>query len=126
VRHRAGNRRPKAAPIRFGEGAATRVAPSFGEPAAEPLYLVCAHGRRDVCCARFGGPLARALSAAHPLQVWETTHVGGHRYAANLVILPHGLYYGPGPARRISIVIAAAILRDHDNRLTVAARLGRP
>jgi len=69
--------------------------PSFGRPAAEPLYLVCAHGRRDVCCARFGGPLARALSAAHPAEVWETTHVGGHRYAANLVILPHGLYYGP-------------------------------
>ena len=22
-------------------------------------------------------------------------HVGGHRFAANLVLLPHGLYYGP-------------------------------
>lgn len=69
--------------------------PSFGEPHQDPLYLVCAHGRRDVCCARFGGPLARALSTAHPGRTWETTHVGGHRYAANLVILPHGLYYGP-------------------------------
>jgi Sucrase/ferredoxin-like len=69
--------------------------PSFGVPETEPLYLVCTHGRRDVCCARFGVPLARALSAAHPAQVWETTHVGGHRYAANLVLLPHGLYYGP-------------------------------
>jgi hypothetical protein len=69
--------------------------PSFGEPHTEPLYLVCTHGRRDVCCARFGLPLARALGAAHPGQVWETTHVGGHRFAANLVLLPHGLYYGP-------------------------------
>jgi hypothetical protein len=68
--------------------------PSFGSPAAGPLILVCAHGRRNVCCARFGGPLARALAGRYP-GVWETTHVGGDEYAANLVILPHGLYYGP-------------------------------
>jgi hypothetical protein len=68
---------------------------TFGSPTAEPLYLVCAHGRRDACCARFGVPLARELAGHYPDQVWETTHVGGHRYAANLVILPHGLYYGP-------------------------------
>jgi hypothetical protein len=60
-----------------------------------PLLLVCAHGRRDRCCARFGVPPARELAARYPDQVWETTHVGGHRFAANLVILPHGLYFGP-------------------------------
>ena len=81
--------------------------PSFGRPAAEPLYLVCAHGRRDACCARFGVPLARALASAHPAQVWETTHVGGHRYAANLVILPHGLYYGPVSTVSATAAIAA-------------------
>jgi len=81
--------------------------PSFGAPAAAPLYLVCTHGRRDVCCARFGVPLARALAAAHPAQVWETTHVGGHRYAANLVILPHGLYYGPVDEISAAAAIAA-------------------
>ncbi|HVT68714.1 MAG TPA: sucrase ferredoxin, partial [Trebonia sp.] len=69
--------------------------PSFGTPARGPVYLVCTHGRRDACCGRLGAPLARALDAAYPGQVWESTHVGGHRYAANLVILPHGLYYGP-------------------------------
>jgi Sucrase/ferredoxin-like len=83
------------------------VRPSFGRPAAEPLYLVCAHGRRDVCCARFGVPLARALGAAHPAEVWETTHVGGHRYAANLVILPHALYYGPVDQATAAAAIAA-------------------
>jgi hypothetical protein len=74
---------------------ATGVAPSFGSWWPDPVYLVCTHGKRSVCCARFGGPLAQALAARHPGQVWETTHVGGHRFAANLVILPHGLYYGP-------------------------------
>jgi hypothetical protein len=69
--------------------------PSFGSPVSEPVFLVCTHARRSPCCGRFGAPIARALAARHPGQVWETTHVGGHRFAANLVILPHGLYYGP-------------------------------
>ncbi|HZB34239.1 MAG TPA: sucrase ferredoxin [Streptosporangiaceae bacterium] len=67
--------------------------PGFGEPTG-PLLLVCAHGRHNACCARAGGPLARALHARYGPEVWETTHVGGDRYAANLVCLPHGLYYG--------------------------------
>lgn len=60
----------------------------------EPMYLVCTHGRRDACCGRRGSQLARTL-AAGGYPVWETTHVGGHRFAPNFVILPHGLYYGP-------------------------------
>jgi hypothetical protein len=74
---------------------AAGIIPAFGSPVTEPVYLVCAHARRNACCARFGAPLALALASRHPGQVWETTHVGGHRFAANLVILPHGLYYGP-------------------------------
>jgi hypothetical protein len=70
-------------------------APGFGTPVTGPLILVCTHGRRNACCARLGGPLARALAARHAGQVWETTHVGGDLHAANMVILPHGLYYGP-------------------------------
>jgi hypothetical protein len=81
--------------------------PSFGASWAEPLFLVCTHGKRSVCCARFGGPLAQALTARHPGQVWETTHVGGHRFAANLVILPHGLYYGPVGAEAAIAAIGA-------------------
>jgi hypothetical protein len=62
--------------------------------AAGPMYLVCAHGSRNRCCARFGGPLARALAGGYPEHLWETTHLGGHKFAANMVLLPHGLYYG--------------------------------
>jgi hypothetical protein len=68
--------------------------PGFGDPVTDPVLLVCTHGRRNVCCARTGGPLARRLSARYGPLVWETTHVGGDRFAANLVCLPHGLYYG--------------------------------
>lgn len=68
-------------------------APDFGSPVAGPLLLVCTHGRHNACCARVGAPLARSLHERFD-DVWETTHVGGDRYAANLVCLPHGLYYG--------------------------------
>ena len=57
-----------------------------------PLYLVCAHGRHDPCCAIRGRPVAEALAAARPGAVWECSHVGGDRFAANLVALPHGLF----------------------------------
>jgi len=65
-----------------------------GEPSAEPVYLVCTHGRHDTCCALRGRPVADALARAYPQRTWECTHVGGDRFAANLVMLPHGIYYG--------------------------------
>ncbi|MEV4259153.1 sucrase ferredoxin, partial [Spirillospora sp. NPDC049652] len=73
--------------------------PGWGEPVEEPVFLVCTHGKRNACCARTGAPLARSLTKRFGDLVWETTHVGGDRYAANLVCLPHAVYYGNlGPA----------------------------
>ncbi|MGH3341294.1 MAG: sucrase ferredoxin, partial [Carbonactinosporaceae bacterium] len=83
--------------------------PGFGAAVTQPLLLVCTHGRRDSCCARYGRPAAVALCRSYP-GVWETTHVGGDRFAANLVCLPHGTYHGqvsPSVAARV----AAAALR---------------
>ncbi|MEU7000471.1 sucrase ferredoxin [Nonomuraea sp. NPDC046570] len=60
----------------------------------EPVFLVCTHAKRNACCARIGLPLARSLAEFLPDRVWETSHVGGDRYAANLVCLPHGIFYG--------------------------------
>ena len=85
----------------------TGIPLGFGRPADEPVFLVCAHAQRNACCARFGAPLARTLAARQPGQVWETTHVGGHRFAANLVILPHGLYYGPVGVAEATAAISA-------------------
>lgn len=59
-----------------------------------PLFCVCTHGSHDPCCAERGRPLAAALAADFPLQTWEITHVGGHRFAGNLVCLPDGDYLG--------------------------------
>jgi hypothetical protein len=69
------------------------VRPGF-EPVDGAIFLVCTHGRRDVCCAERGRPLAQALATALPHQTWESSHVGGDRFAGNLVAFPHGLYLG--------------------------------
>jgi hypothetical protein len=61
----------------------------------EPLFLACTHGKHDPCCARRGRPLFDALSEQLDSEsVWQCTHVGGDRFAGNLVCLPHGVYYG--------------------------------
>lgn len=60
----------------------------------EPLLLVCANGRRDRCCSELGRPVAGALAARWPDATWETTHLGGHRFAGTLLALPSGVALG--------------------------------
>ncbi|SDX95035.1 hypothetical protein SAMN05661080_01820 [Modestobacter sp. DSM 44400] len=69
---------------------------SAGTPSQTPTYLVCTHGAHDVCCAVRGRPLARSLPT-DPGDVWETSHLGGDRFAANVLVLPHGHVYGQVP-----------------------------
>jgi hypothetical protein len=66
----------------------------FGAPLAGPLFLVCTNGKRDACCALRGRALVAALAATTGDRVLESTHLGGHRFAGNLVCLPDGIVYG--------------------------------
>lgn len=94
----------------FGEDAELLEVPldgGAGSSSYEPVYLVCVHGRHDACCAIRGRPVAAALAAARPDAVWECSHVGGDRFAANLVALPHGLYYGRVTAANVLPVTEA-------------------
>ncbi len=68
----------------------------------EPLFAVCTHGRHDVCCAERGRPVAAALHAAQPAYAWECSHLGGDRFAANVLVLPEGLYYGRVEAEEVA------------------------
>jgi len=63
-------------------------------PLDEILYAVCTHGRHDKCCAKFGLPVYRAFREEVGKRVWECSHVGGDRFAANVVVFPYGIYYG--------------------------------
>src|SRR5207249_4701681 len=48
-----------------------------------------------------------ALAASHGELVWESSHIGGDRFAGNLVCLPHGLYFGRvGPAEAAEVADA--------------------
>lgn len=61
--------------------------------AARPLWLVCVHGRRDRCCASHGGAVFRAMQSCGA-EVWQSSHLGGHRFAACVLSLPEGFMYG--------------------------------
>lgn len=66
-----------------------------GVPLDHPLFVVCTHGKRDRCCAKYGHHLYDRLCAeTEPTWVWQATHVGGDRFAGNVVCLPEGLYFG--------------------------------
>ncbi|MGF6883965.1 hypothetical protein ABIA39_003793 [Nocardia sp. GAS34] len=69
-------------------------APGIGARVTDPVVLVCAHGKRDQCCALLGRPIAAGLAGVYPEQVWECSHTGGHRFAPAMVLLPGGLTYG--------------------------------
>jgi hypothetical protein len=88
-----------------------------------PIVLVCTHGRRDPCCARFGVPVYRELAKDYAREethhIFQTTHVGGHRFAANIVLLPHGYHFG-----RLDVAAARRVVRGYfQGRLTDLDRL---
>ena len=92
-----------------------------GEPCDESLFLVCTNGQRDLCCGQFGMPLYRQLSEQYGARVWQCTHIGGHRFAPNILCLPTGLVYGfVSPSRALAVVDAM-----NGNNLTLDLLRGR-
>ena len=83
-----------------------------GAPVDHPLFLVCTHVKHDRCCAKFGRPLYDAVrEQVEDEWVWQSSHVGGDRFAGNLVILPDGVYYGRVEPSEVWAVVAAALER---------------
>ncbi|MFF8835867.1 sucrase ferredoxin [Streptomyces sp. NPDC015130] len=79
-----------------------------GEQGHPSVILVCTHGLRDTCCALRGRPVAGALSDVWPQLVWECTHVGGDRFAANVAVVPDGVYYG-----NLDALSAVTVVEEH-------------
>jgi hypothetical protein len=65
-----------------------------GTPSDNIVIAVCAHGRHDQCCAARGRAVAAALEENDPDSVWECSHIGGDRFAATMLLFPHGINYG--------------------------------
>jgi hypothetical protein len=82
--------------------------PGLGRPGPAVVHLVCTNGKHDPCCADKGRPVVRALAEAEVPEVWESSHVGGDRFAANVVCLPRGVYFG-----RVQPEEAAELVADY-------------
>jgi hypothetical protein len=99
--------------LRAGESGATTV--------SAPIYLICTHGRHDICCADKGRPFYRAMSEIQPDRAWEVSHIGGDRFAGNLLVLPRGDYFG-----RLEPEDADPLVADYEaGRLNLARHRGR-
>ena len=112
-----------------------------------PVLLVCTNGRRDLCCAVRGRrvalgaaallaerdvdtrldsvtgapaaalPSADGLDADGRLVVWESSHLGGHRFAATGLVLPAGR----AVARLDPEMAAALVVEAESGRMPAAA-----
>ncbi len=63
------------------------------------LLLCCTHGKKDKCCAKYGYRTYRQLAhevTEHglPFDVWESSHLGGCRFAASIILLSPVRKYG--------------------------------
>jgi len=95
--------------------------PGYGVQVTRPIYLACTNGRHDQCCATWGRPLAQGLVAVAGTRAWECSHIGGDRFAGNLVCLPEGVYYGRlGPAE-----VARAVTLHERGQLDLEHYRGR-
>ena len=87
----------------------------------QPLFLVCADGKHDKCCAKYGLPIYAALKSCVGEAAWQSSHVGGDRFAGNLVCFPHGVFYG-----RVDRADVEPLVYDYlDGRLRLENYRGR-
>lgn len=75
---------------------------------APPTLLVCTNGKRDVCCATIGRPVAAAAALDHPDRTWECSHTGGHRFAATALLLPYGQLFARLDEQLVCQILPAA------------------
>ncbi len=81
-----------------------------GELLAGSLVLVCGHGTRDACCALRGTAVYGTLAAeVGDDRLWLSSHQGGHRFAANVLVLPAGVQLGRVDADNVARVVSRAL-----------------
>ncbi len=80
--------------------------------------LVCTHAARDERCGSCGPLLVEAFRARiaeagyEDVHVHPSTHVGGHRYAGNVLVYPGGVWYGYVRPPNVTDVLEAHLEDD--------------
>jgi (2Fe-2S) ferredoxin len=81
--------------------------------------FVCVHGARDERCGACGPPLVggfiaalEARGRADQVAVRQSSHVGGHKYAGNVLVYPGGDWYGHVTPADVPRIVDQHILRD--------------
>jgi hypothetical protein len=75
----------------------------------DPLFLVCTHGKHDACCAKFGMPVYNEMERLAGDYTWQSSHVGGDKFAANVVCMPQNIYYGRVAVSEVSDLIVSSV-----------------
>jgi len=69
------------------------------QPYRKRMLVCCTNGVRDRCCAKYGFAFVKQAQALadrgeHSMDVWQSTHLAGDRFAATAITLPDGDMYG--------------------------------
>ena len=93
------------------------ICEDFGELVESNTYFVCTHGTRDLCCAKYGHRTWTVLNELSNGRAWQCSHLGGHRFAPNVLVLPQARLYGRVHAESVAsffrIVEAHEIATKH-------------
>lgn len=85
---------------------------TIGDPHPTPALLICTNSKRDQCCAVLGRSLVRDVAELRDvpdqLELWETDHLGGHRFAPTALVLPTGYLYGRADPATVLLAVDRA------------------
>ena len=77
---------------------------------SEPIFLICTNEQHDPCCGKLGLELFQSQDNTN--NIWQCSHLGGDRFAGNVVVLPQGNYY-----RRVGPESFSQIVKAENNNL---------
>ena len=83
--------------------------PAIGRRSADPVLFMCTNGKKDQCCAVHTRKIVDELRPNQELtgQIYEASHIGGHRFAPTGILLPFGIMVG-----RVNTESTQALLND--------------
>jgi len=79
--------------------------------------MVCIHGNRDQKCGNYGPPIIARFNTElakrniHNVFIYGSSHVGGHKFAGNVLIYPGGDWYGRITENDVPLILDEHIIK---------------